>query len=87
LRAEPNPSQGAVSFAVEADAAGAQVLEVHDVTGRLVRRLSSGWQESGARRVVWDGKDFTGSRVRAGVYLVTLRLGSRSTRARVAMLD
>jgi hypothetical protein len=35
----------------------------------------------------WDGKDLTGSRVRAGVYLVTLRLGSRSTRGRVVMLD
>lgn len=87
LRAEPNPSRGAVSFAVESDASGAQVLEVHDVAGRMVRRLSSGWQESGARRVVWDGTDTMGSRVRAGVYLVTLRVASRSTRTRVALMD
>lgn len=87
LRAEPNPSSGAVSFAIESDASGAQVLEVHDVAGRMVRRVSSGWQESGARRVVWDGTDSSGVRVRAGVYLVTLRVGGRSTRARVALLD
>ncbi len=87
LRAEPNPSRGAVSFAVESDASGAQVLEVHDVAGRMVRRLSSGWQERGMRRVVWDGTDAMGSRVPSGVYLVTLRVGERSTRARVALID
>ena len=87
LHAEPNPSRGAVTFAIESGTPGAQILEVHDITGRTVRRLSSGWQESGARRVVWDGTDAAGGRVRAGIYLVTLRVGARATQARVALLD
>jgi hypothetical protein len=87
LRAEPNPSHGAVALAIESDAAGEQVVEVHDVAGRMVRQLSGGWQESGVRRVVWDGRDWTGGRAPAGIYLVTLRVGIRSTRTRVALLD
>jgi flagellar hook capping protein FlgD len=87
LLAEPNPSRGAITFAVESDASGAQVLEVHDVAGRMVRRLSSGWQEGGARRVAWDGTDASGGRLPAGIYLVTLRAGSRSAHVRVALID
>ncbi len=86
LRAEPNPAHGPVALAVETDASGEQSLEVLDISGRLVRRLSSGWQERGVRRVWWDGTDAAGARVPAGIYRVTLRLRNRSAETRVALL-
>ena len=86
LRAEPNPSPGAVLLTVSADAAGEQRLDVLDVQGRLVRRLAGGWCERGVRQVRWDGRDASGARAPAGVYLIDLRAGRRFTRAHVTLL-
>ena len=86
LSAESNPSRGCVALRVETDGAGVASLEVHDTAGRLVRLLSSGWHEGGARRVVWDGMDARGRTVPAGIYLVTLKSGSRSAPIRVTLL-
>ena len=87
VRAEPNPARGAVSLSVEAGAAGEQELRVLDVQGRTVRELSSGWYAGGARRVEWDGRDARGARAPAGVYLVTLRAGTRRTQTRITLLN
>ena len=86
LRAEPNPSPGAVLLTVEADAAGEQRLDVLDVQGRLVCRLAGGWYGRGIRQVQWDGRDASGARAPAGVYLIDLRAGRRVTRAHVTLL-
>jgi len=87
LRAEPNPSRAPVRFAIESDAAGEQTLEIYDVSGRLIRRLDSGWRGSGAWQSSWDGTDDSGRRVPAGVYLATLRSGARIARVRVAVIQ
>lgn len=86
LRAESNPGRGPMVFALEVDAAGEQRLEVHDVTGRLVRTVDTGWREQGTRRVTWDGLDDSGARAPSGVYLVTLGVGNRMARIRIALL-
>ena len=86
VRAEPNPSRGVVWLTVEADAAGEQRLDVLDVQGRTVRQLARGWVERGARQVRWDGRDATGVRAPAGIYLVTLSAGGHTTRTRVTLL-
>jgi hypothetical protein len=86
LLAESNPGRGSVALRVVTDGAGAASIEVHDTAGRLVRLLSSGWHEGGSRRVVWDGMDARGRTVPAGIYLVTLKSGSRSAPIRVTLL-
>jgi flagellar hook capping protein FlgD/purple acid phosphatase-like protein/calcineurin-like phosphoesterase family protein len=86
LRAEPNPGLGAVALRVETDAAGHDVLDVLDLSGRLVRRLSRGWFEGGTRRVHWDGTADSGARAPSGTYLVRLRSGDRSATALVTLL-
>ncbi|HEY2956552.1 MAG TPA: FlgD immunoglobulin-like domain containing protein [Candidatus Eisenbacteria bacterium] len=86
LSAEPNPALGSVAMVVEADAAGEQSLTVLDLSGRRVRHLGTGWRAGGVRRVLWDGKDDSGALAPPGVYQVSLRTGSRSVEARVALL-
>jgi hypothetical protein len=86
LRAEPNPARGTVEFAVETDVPGEQIVEVHDVSGRLVRRWSDSGQAGGVRRLRWDGTDAAGARAPAGIYLVTARSGDRFARTRVTLL-
>jgi FlgD Ig-like domain len=77
----PNPftSRVAIEFHV---ATGTQAaLEVFDVSGRRLAELSRGMVASGRHLVEWDGRDATGNRLQAGVYLVELRAGStRSSR-------
>lgn len=86
LRAERNPGREPMVFALDVDAAGEQHLEVHDVSGRLVRVVEHGWREQGKRRVTWDGMDESGARAPSGIYLVTLGAANRTARVRVALL-
>jgi len=86
IRAEPNPFRGALRLSVAADAAGEQDLRVIDLLGRTIRRLPSGRLEAGTRRVEWDGRNDSGARAPAGIYLVQLRLGDRVRQTRVTKL-
>jgi hypothetical protein len=87
VRADPNPSRGRLSLAIESGHAGVLRAEIHDVAGRLVRRLDGGWRDAGSTRLPWDGADLAGARVRPGIYLVTVRVGGRAASARLAIVD
>jgi hypothetical protein len=86
IGAEPNPARGAVTFALGAELAGVQRLEIHDLAGRLVRVVDHGWRGAESRRVHWDGRDDSGAAVPSGIYLATFAAGDRSVRLRVAMV-
>jgi hypothetical protein len=86
LSAAPNPSRGALRFMVDADRAGVQRLIVRDVQGRRVRRLAESWSTAGSRLVAWDGRDDSGGRLPAGIYVVTLEAGGRATSRQVTLL-
>jgi hypothetical protein len=86
LGAEPNPTQGPVAFSIAAVEDGVQALDVLDLSGRMVRHLSSGWQPRGSRRLSWDGTDSGGGRLPAGVYLVRLRAGAHTALTRVTIV-
>jgi len=51
-------------------------VTVHDVTGRVVRRLGSADYAPGTHRIPWDGRDDAGRLAAAGVYFV--RVGGES---------
>jgi hypothetical protein len=79
LRVSPNPSSADVRIALD-DVEPAS-LEVRDLSGRLVRRMS------GAGEFAWDGRGDDGTRVPAGLYFyrVTTARGvstGRSVRVR-----
>jgi len=86
LRTSPEPARGPVTLAITAAGSGAQTVEIHDVTGRLVRRLTGGWQPSGTRLLLWDGRDDGGAPLPSGVYLATARSAGVVARAHVTLL-
>ncbi len=86
IRAEPNPARGPVALSLASPRDGVQDVDVLDLSGRMVRRLSAGWQPRGSRQLAWDGADADGARVPAGVYLVRLRASGLLALARVAMI-
>lgn len=71
-RVSPNPSPGSCRVAYRLARAGAVVVQVHDISGRLVRRLLSGVYPAGDCSFVWDGRDDAGRELPGGVYLTRI---------------
>ena len=82
----PNPSRGAVRFALALPAAGAAEVAVFDAAGRRVRELFSGAAGPGSLPLLWDGRDARGRRAGAGIYFLRANAsGSTATRRLVRM--
>jgi hypothetical protein len=77
LRTWPVPYAGGdltVTFSASGASGGEHVeLAIYDPAGRRVRSLASGGFANGEHRVHWDGRDDSGARVAAGIYLLKAR--------------
>lgn len=71
--AAASPARSHVQLRVELPAGMQVQVAIHDVAGRRVRTLASGFFESGATELTWDGHSDGGAFVRSGVYFATLR--------------
>lgn len=82
LTAWPNPSHGPVTFRAALRQADTVTMEIVDVQGRRVRRMTGQALPAGAHLLAWDGHDDAGREVVPGVYLARLvtRLGTTTTR-------
>jgi hypothetical protein len=59
-------------------------LVLHDVRGRLVRRVQDGGVlPAGTHRLAWDGRDEGGRDVPPGVYFATVSAGGESAARRI----
>ena len=72
---QPNPFGSATNIQFRLERAGLGDLSVFDLSGRLVRRLASGWLEAGPHALRWDGRDDAGRRAEPGVYFYRLTAG------------
>ncbi|MBM3318531.1 MAG: hypothetical protein FJY75_11830, partial [Candidatus Eisenbacteria bacterium] len=61
-------------------------VDLHDLTGRRVRRLHDGLLGGGIHSLSWDGLIDGGGAAPAGVYFVRARLGERLVEGRVTRL-
>lgn len=86
LRAYPNPFNPNSTIEYFVPKAGPVRLAIHDVSGRLVRRLVDRIHAAGDHRVSWDGRNDRGSHVGSGVYLFRLDAGSASVTRKVSLL-
>jgi hypothetical protein len=68
----PNPFSTSTSMTYELASCGRVVLRVHNVAGRLIRKMEIGPQPAGRHTIRWDGKDAEGHRVAGGVYFLSL---------------
>jgi hypothetical protein len=86
LTCAPNPFGRATAISYELGNAGSVAFTVHDVTGRVVRRLATGPQAAGFHSVVWNGKDDRGRVLPAGVYFCRLQAGATTETQRVTLM-
>ena len=82
----PNPFRATLGVRLTLARSGETVVEVLDVSGRLVQRLHAGALEAGSTSLVWDGRDASGRRAPSGLYLVRVRQGSSETSEKVLRL-
>jgi hypothetical protein len=68
LTAYPNPFNSSTTISYTLPKAGWTVVDVMDIQGRLVERLSGGWKAAGSYREVWRGEGVT-----SGEYLIKLQ--------------
>ncbi len=86
LSCTPNPFGRATAISYQVGCAGPVALTVHDVSGRLVRRLESGLRPAGKYVARWDGADGRGRTVPAGVYFVRLNTNGETSSRRVTLI-
>jgi len=81
----PNPSKGAVEFALDLPRASRVEWAVHDIQGRTVRSQSDAFA-AGRAILRWDGLDAAGHRAATGIYLVRARVENATFTRRVVRL-
>jgi hypothetical protein len=86
VRLAPNPARPPARVRYDVPAGGAEIsLEIFDPQGRLVRTLVAGRVAGGRHEISWEGKDETGRRAPAGVYLCRLRAAGVERTARLTL--
>jgi len=83
----PNPAttHASIGYALPEHWRSAR-LSVHDVAGRLVRRLDPATGAQGLLAVDWDGRASSGDRVASGVYFVRLEVDGAVAAQRMVLL-
>ncbi|MBN2464702.1 hypothetical protein JXD38_03635 [candidate division WOR-3 bacterium] len=71
----PTPFSRRVAIRYTLDAERQTLLQVHDLTGRVVRTLCASSMKRGAYSIAWDGRDRHGCSLANGVYFVRLVTG------------
>jgi flagellar hook assembly protein FlgD len=79
----PNPSSGAVRFAVSVPGAQQVELVVRDLAGRRMAVLHRGALAAGTHSFTWNGSTSAGTSAPAGVYFVQLRAAGVQSSQRV----
>ncbi len=68
----PNPARPPVSIHLAGPHTGSWHIEVHDASGRILRRLTASGDTA-----TWDGRSDSGGAAPSGVYFIRARVGSR----------
>jgi hypothetical protein len=86
LRIGPNPMRSAGTIAFSIPARGWVKLDLYDLRGRHVAKLTDGAQTPGAHTIAWGGTDDHGAPVASGVYFCRLTAGGHEAVSKLLML-
>jgi hypothetical protein len=84
-RPMPNPARTRVAIHYTLGAQCQTLLQMHDLTGRVVRTFCASSMKRGAYSVTWSGTDDHGRSLANGVYFVRLTAGSYRATEKVVL--
>jgi hypothetical protein len=76
IETSPNPFSTGTIITFRMTNPARTVLEIHDISGRLVRMIDAGQRPPGEHSLRWDGSDADGHKVASGIYFVSIRTGT-----------
>ena len=82
----PNPFNPSTTITFDLSKTQKVLLEIFDLSGRLIKTLVNEKESSGFHQVVWDGTDNTGQPVASGIYLYRLKVANRSQTRKMFLL-
>jgi endonuclease/exonuclease/phosphatase family metal-dependent hydrolase len=82
----PNPFTAETALQFSLPTPEHAVIEVYDVSGRLVTTLVDGSMPAGANRIVWDGCDSHGAPAASGIYFCRAQVGEWHEARKVVLL-
>jgi hypothetical protein len=81
----PNPFNPTTTIELSLPVAGDYALAIYNVAGQLIRTFD-GSASAGVVKVVWDGKDASGSTVASGMYFYKATVGSFTTTKKMVLM-
>lgn len=82
----PNPFGGRTSIRYQTASKGKVLLEIYDISGRLVKVLVNEVKGIGVHKVSWDGKDERSKRVPGGIYFYRLITGNKVVNRKLVLI-
>jgi hypothetical protein len=86
VRTGEHPARGGATLELSLPVASDIDVQVFDMRGARVRTLAKGQAAAGRLPIPWDGRDGSGHRVPAGIYLVRALAAGNSAVVRIALL-
>ncbi len=87
LRLGSSPCSGALTLYCNVPQGSNAILDMFDLSGRMMRTIPLDTEAGGEIQAVWNGMDSSGKPVSSGVYFCTLRTDSHSCVQSVLMLN
>ena len=87
IRHVTSPFSGSARVEFHLPAPGYVRLDIHDVTGRLVRSIDAGRMAAGVHTLTWDGSGAGGRQAASGVYFLSLHTGGARVTAKMVRLQ
>ncbi len=82
----PNPFNPTTTISYGLPTGSDVKIEIYNVLGQNVRNLMDEYQTAGYKSIVWDGEDFTGSKVSSGIYFYTIKAGDYQASRKMLMI-
>lgn len=82
----PNPFNPQTLLRFELPASGMVMLDIYNLEGKLVRRLTNEVLDAGSHEILWDGNDNAGRAASSGVYLSRLAHGQEVKSHRMTLV-
>jgi hypothetical protein len=82
----PNPFNPSTTIQYSVERTAHVRLDIHDVSGRLVRRLVDELSDIGVHTAIWDGRNDEREQAASGAYFYELRVGDNSQARKMLLL-